>query len=97
MELEQLDVKTTFLHGRLEGDILLHETAGFEGQGRKKIVCRLKGSLYELKQLMCKICYARIRANVPYTIVGKCTLHNSNSGLESSDIESKGLVVFLIS
>ena len=50
MELKQIDVKTTFLHGRLKEDILLHQPEGFEVQGRKKIVCSLKRSLYGPKQ-----------------------------------------------
>ena len=50
MELEQLDVKTTFLHGRLEEDILMQQIEGFKVKKMKKIICRLKRSLYRLKQ-----------------------------------------------
>jgi len=50
MELEQLDVKTTFLHGRLEEDILIQQHEGFELKGKKKYVCGLNGFLYRLKQ-----------------------------------------------
>jgi len=35
MELEQLDVKTTFLHGKSEEDILMKQPKGFEVQGKK--------------------------------------------------------------
>nr|GEU94014.1 retrovirus-related Pol polyprotein from transposon TNT 1-94 [Tanacetum cinerariifolium] len=46
-ELEQLDVKTTFLHGKLEEVIYIKQPPGYE-QGNK--VCLLKKSLYGLKQ-----------------------------------------------
>ncbi|GJR52310.1 retrotransposon protein, putative, ty1-copia subclass [Tanacetum coccineum] len=48
-ELEQLDVKTVFLHGNLEETIYTRQPPGFEeGTGNK--VCLLKKSLYNLKQ-----------------------------------------------
>ncbi|GJS23120.1 retrotransposon protein, putative, ty1-copia subclass [Tanacetum coccineum] len=48
-ELEQLDVKTAFLHGNFEEIIYLRNPPGFEeGTGNK--VCLLKKSLYGLKQ-----------------------------------------------
>nr|GEU71995.1 hypothetical protein [Tanacetum cinerariifolium] len=46
-ELEQLDVKTTFLHRNLEEMIYMRQPPGYE-QGNK--VCLLKKSLYGLKQ-----------------------------------------------
>ncbi|GJV18496.1 retrotransposon protein, putative, ty1-copia subclass [Tanacetum coccineum] len=46
-ELEQLDVKTDFLHGNLEEVIYMRHPRGYE-QGNK--VCLLKKSLYGLKQ-----------------------------------------------
>ena len=50
MELEQLDVKTFFLHQRIEEDILMQLPKGFEVEEKENYVCRLKRSLYRLKQ-----------------------------------------------
>nr|GEX32983.1 retrovirus-related Pol polyprotein from transposon TNT 1-94 [Tanacetum cinerariifolium] len=47
-ELEQLDVKTAFLHGNIEEVIYIRQPPGYE-QGNK--VCLLKKSLYGLKQI----------------------------------------------
>ena len=48
--LEQLDVKTAFLHGKLEEEIYMQQLGGFEERGKQKLVCRLNKSLYGLKQ-----------------------------------------------
>ncbi|RVW42256.1 Retrovirus-related Pol polyprotein from transposon TNT 1-94 [Vitis vinifera] len=48
--LEQLDVKTTFLHGDLEEDLYMIEPEGFIVQGQENLVCKLRKSLYDLKQ-----------------------------------------------
>eukprot|EP00253_Pinus_taeda_P036539 PITA_36539 len=45
-----MDVKTTFLHGDLEEEIYMKKTEGFAVNGKKKLVCKLKKSLYGLKQ-----------------------------------------------
>ena len=48
LELEQLDVKTAFLHGNLKETIYMNQPEGFE-EGENK-VCLLKKYLYGLKQ-----------------------------------------------
>ena len=50
MDLEQLDVKTTFLHGELEEVIYMHQPKGFVVLGAETQVCRPRKSLYGLKQ-----------------------------------------------
>ena len=49
-ELEQMDVKTTFLHRDLEEEIYMKQPKGFMVKGKNELVCRLKKSLYGLKQ-----------------------------------------------
>lgn len=49
-ELEQLDVKTMFLHGELEEEIYMHQPEGCVASGRNDHVCLLKKPLYWLKQ-----------------------------------------------
>ena len=49
-EVEQMDVKTPFLHGDLEEEIYMKQPKGFMVKRKKELVCRLKKSLYGLKQ-----------------------------------------------
>lgn len=50
-ELEQLDVKTTFLHGNLDEKFYMVQPKDFTQKGKESCVCFLKKSLYGLKQL----------------------------------------------
>ena len=50
MEIDQLNVKTAFLHGRLNEEILMTQPEGYIDPKSGDCVCLLKRSLYGLKQ-----------------------------------------------
>ncbi|KAG7533237.1 Reverse transcriptase RNA-dependent DNA polymerase [Arabidopsis thaliana x Arabidopsis arenosa] len=50
IELQQMDVKTAFLHGYLDEVIYMEQPEGYVDQDYPDKVCLLKKSLYELKQ-----------------------------------------------
>ena len=48
--LHQMDVSTAFLHGELSEEVYLKQPEGFVESGKENLVCRLKHSIYGLKQ-----------------------------------------------
>ena len=50
-EIWQMDVKTTFLNGYLDEDIYMEQPEGFIAKGQDSKVCKLRKSIYGLKQL----------------------------------------------
>lgn len=50
LELHQMDVKTTFLNRDLEEEIYMAQPEGFVANGEEQRVCKLKKSIYGLKQ-----------------------------------------------
>ena len=50
LELYQMDVKTAFLNGELDEEMYMDQPLGFELKGQKRKVCKLKRSIYGLKQ-----------------------------------------------
>ena len=42
LEIEQLDVKTVFLHGNLEEEISMEQLVCFIEKGKEKLVCKFK-------------------------------------------------------
>ena len=50
LELHQMDVKTTFLNEDLEKNVYMAQPKGFVMEGKERMGCRLKKSIYGLKQ-----------------------------------------------
>src|SRR6266540_7118061 len=50
LELHQMDVKTTFLNGDLHENVYMAQPEGFVMKGKEHMGCRLKKSIYGLKQ-----------------------------------------------
>lgn len=50
LQLQQMNVKMTFLNGKLEGELYIKQPEGFVVWGHENKVYKLKGALYGLKQ-----------------------------------------------
>ena len=50
LQIHQMDVKTAFLNGHIEHDIYMKQPGGFGDPQHPEYVCKLKRSLYGLKQ-----------------------------------------------
>ena len=48
-DLNQMDVKKTFLNGVIDEDVYIKQPRGFEVKNRVAHVCKLKKDLYGLK------------------------------------------------
>lgn len=49
-KIHRMDVKTTFLNGKITEEVYLEQPEGFETHNPKVFVCKLKKALYEIKQ-----------------------------------------------
>ena len=50
LKLHQMDITTAFLNGNLKESICMKQPEGYAIQGKEKLVCKLKKSVYGLKQ-----------------------------------------------
>lgn len=50
MELHQIDAKTAFLNGHRYEEVYTSQLEGYEAKGKEHTLCKLKMSLYGLKQ-----------------------------------------------
>lgn len=50
MVLRHLDVKTAYLYGHLSEELYMRQPPGFAEKGKENLVCRLRRSIYGLKQ-----------------------------------------------
>lgn len=50
LKLHHMDVTTAFLNGVLEEEVFMKQPEGFVEKGKEHLVCRLKKSIYGLKQ-----------------------------------------------
>ncbi len=48
--LHQMDVKNVFFHGDLQEEVYMEQPPSYVGQAHPNLVCRLKKTLYNLKQ-----------------------------------------------
>ena len=53
LQLHQVYVTTAFLNGQLEEEVYTKQPDGFVAPGNEHLVCRLKKSIYGLKQSPC--------------------------------------------
>ena len=50
LHVHQVDVTTAFLNGKLKEEVYMDQPEGFVIQGKESLVCKLKHSLYGLRQ-----------------------------------------------
>ena len=51
LELHQMDAKMAFLNGGLEENVYMAQSKGFVMEGKERMGCRLKKSIYGLNKL----------------------------------------------
>jgi len=54
LESYQIDVKAVFLNGDIKEEIYMVEADNFEAKSSQHLICKLKKSIYNLKQAFCQ-------------------------------------------
>ena len=90
-KIDQMDVKTTFLNGKIEEEVYIEQPEGFETFDRESHVYRLKRALYGLKQVP-RAWYAKI--NSYFTSFG-FTKSEADVNLYHIMAEGKPLIIVL--
>jgi len=80
--VHQMDVKTTFLNGDLEEEIYMYQPDGCVVPGQESKVCKLRKSLYSLKQAP-KQWYEKLDSTV---VQNRFVVNTSNSYVYSKVI-----------
>ncbi|XP_047326613.1 uncharacterized protein LOC124930300 [Impatiens glandulifera] len=88
IDLEKLDVKTTFLYGNLEEDIYMVQLERFEVKENENIVYKLKKSFYELFVNPCSVTNILrfVKAVTPFIPVELCSDQENNDN-KTSEVE----------
>ena len=50
LELRHIDIKGTYLNGKLEDDVYMWQPEGFIADGQQHLVCKLNKGIYGLRQ-----------------------------------------------
>ena len=58
LELQQMDVKTNFLNEDIKEEVYMKQPKGFSSRDGEHLVCKLKKSIYGLKQASLQ-CYLK--------------------------------------
>eukprot|EP00253_Pinus_taeda_P023791 PITA_23791 len=90
-KIHQIDVKTTFLNGKIKEEVYIEQPEGFETFDHESHVSRLKSALYGLKQAP-RTWYTRI--NIYFTELG-FTKSETDVNLYHIMVEGKPLIIFL--
>ena len=86
-----MDVKTTFLNGKIEEEVYIEQPEGFETFDCESHVCRLKRALYRLKQAP-RAWYTRIDNN--FTRLGFIK-SEADANLYHIIVKGKSLIIVL--
>lgn len=89
--IHQMDVKTAFLNGDLDEEIYINQAEGFVTPGQESKVCKLRKSLYGLKQALIQW-YEKFNAAI---ISNGFTVNTSDSCLYSKMVGSDCVIICL--